>query len=104
MWRLLSKRGWRDVDGKWPKVGSVAQFRFGDRGGSDMEILELEGNQLVHWMCRAHLSGGEWLGTDVFFDLSTGKRCHGGPLQSPAPVGGDGFSPLLQHEMGGLRA
>ena len=52
-----------------PLVGSVAQFRFGDRGGSDMEILALERNRLVHWVCRAHLSGDEWVGTEVFFEL-----------------------------------
>jgi uncharacterized protein YndB with AHSA1/START domain len=56
-----------------PRVGSVAQFRFGGRGGSDSEIVRLEPNRLVHWVCQAHLSGGEWVGTEVFFDLSTEK-------------------------------
>ncbi len=60
---------WTEKVSAEPRVGSVAQFRFGDRGGSDMEILALEENRLVRWACRAHLSGDEWVGTEVFFDL-----------------------------------
>lgn len=64
---------WTENVSAEPVVGSVAQFRFGDRGGSDMEIVRLEPNRLVHWVCRAHLSGDEWVGTEVFFDLQADK-------------------------------
>jgi Activator of Hsp90 ATPase homolog 1-like protein len=58
-----------------PKVGSIAKSRFVDRAGSDMEILRLEKNRLVHWSCVAHLSGDEWVATEIFFELQPEKDC-----------------------------
>ena len=53
-----------------PKVGSVAKFRFGDKGGgSDMVITALQPHRLVRWRCVDHLSGEEWIGTEVLFEL-----------------------------------
>jgi len=53
-----------------PKVGSVAKFRFGDKGGgSDMAITALQPHRLVRWRCVDHLSGEEWIGTEVLFEL-----------------------------------
>jgi len=67
--------GWWTEDVKAePRVGSVAQFRFGDNGGSDMAIVALEPHHLVRWRCVGHLSGEEWIGTELFFELVPGKN------------------------------
>jgi uncharacterized protein YndB with AHSA1/START domain len=48
-------------------VGGVIRFRFGDRGGFDMKVLELEPGKRVLWQV---VSGPqEWLDTKVSFDL-----------------------------------
>jgi uncharacterized protein YndB with AHSA1/START domain len=62
--------GWwtRDVQAE-PRAGTIARFRFGDHGGSDMEITALEPNRLVQWRCVNHLSGDEWIGTELSFEL-----------------------------------
>lgn len=62
--------GWwtEDVEAE-PRVGSIAKFRFGDNGGSDMAIAALEPHRLVRWRCVDHLSGQEWIGTELFFEL-----------------------------------
>lgn len=52
-----------------PTVGSIARFRFGNDGGNDMQILALEPNRLVRWRCVGHLSGDEWIGTELTFEL-----------------------------------
>jgi uncharacterized protein YndB with AHSA1/START domain len=52
-----------------PRVGTVAKFRFGEAGGSDMKILALEKDRLVRWRCVAHLSADEWVGTELTFEL-----------------------------------
>src|SRR5260370_38006958 len=63
--------GWwtEDVDAE-PRVGTIARFRFGDHGGSDMAIMALEPDRLVRWRCIGHLSGEEWIGTELFFELA----------------------------------
>jgi uncharacterized protein YndB with AHSA1/START domain len=60
--------GWWTTDTKGTsKVGGVIQFRFGDHGGFDMKVLELEPARRVLWQ----VVGGpqEWIGTNVGFDL-----------------------------------
>jgi uncharacterized protein YndB with AHSA1/START domain len=54
---LAGLAGWwtEDVHAE-PKAGSIARFRLADRGGSDMEILRLDKNRLVHRRCVAHQS------------------------------------------------
>jgi uncharacterized protein YndB with AHSA1/START domain len=48
-------------------AGGVIQFRFGERGGFDMKVLELEPDKRVSW----RVIGGpeEWIGTTVSFEL-----------------------------------
>jgi uncharacterized protein YndB with AHSA1/START domain len=48
-------------------VGEVIQFRF-ERGGADMQVLELHPGKRVSWL----VVGGpdEWMGTEITFDLS----------------------------------
>jgi len=62
--------GWwtEDVHAE-PKVEIVAKFRFGADGGCDMEILALQRDRQVCWRCVTHLSGDEWIGTELSFEL-----------------------------------
>jgi len=49
------------------KEGGVVQFRFGDRGGFDMKVLELQPGKQVLWQV---IDGPEeWVGTKISFDL-----------------------------------
>jgi uncharacterized protein YndB with AHSA1/START domain len=63
---------WTEHVAAEPKVGTVARFRFADHGGSDTKIAALQPHRLVHWRCVAHLSGEEWVGTELFFELVPG--------------------------------
>ena len=56
-----------NTQGQSSKVGGVIQFRFGDRGGFDMKVLELHPARRVLWQ----VVGGpeEWIGTKVSFEL-----------------------------------
>ncbi|MFE2297027.1 SRPBCC domain-containing protein [Streptomyces sp. NPDC059445] len=45
----------------------VLQFRFGDVGGFDMKVLELQPGTLVRW--EVVDGPEEWIGTTVTFDL-----------------------------------
>jgi uncharacterized protein YndB with AHSA1/START domain len=55
-----------DTKGKG-NPGDVLKFRFGERGGFDMKVLELNPNQRVLWQV---VDGPEeWIGTKVSFDL-----------------------------------
>jgi uncharacterized protein YndB with AHSA1/START domain len=48
-------------------VGGPLQFRFGDRGGFDMKVLELQPAERVLWQV---VDGpDEWIGTKISFDL-----------------------------------
>jgi uncharacterized protein YndB with AHSA1/START domain len=60
--------GWWTTETKGTsKVGGVIQFRFGDHGGFDMKVLELEPARRVLWQV---VDGPqEWIGTNVGFDL-----------------------------------
>jgi len=49
------------------KVGGVIQFRFGDSGGFDMKVLELDPAKRVLW--EVVDGPEEWIGTKVCFDL-----------------------------------
>jgi len=55
-----------------PTVGAVHQFRFGDRGFNDMEVVELVPGKRVRWKCTN--GAKEWIGTELTFDL----RAEGG--------------------------
>jgi hypothetical protein len=49
------------------KVGGVIQFRFGNTGGFDMKVLELDPAKRVLWQV---VDGPEeWIGTKVGFEL-----------------------------------
>jgi uncharacterized protein YndB with AHSA1/START domain len=60
--------GWWTVDTQGESaVGEVLQFRFGEKGGFDMEVLELQPDERVVWK----VVGGpdEWIGTKVDWEL-----------------------------------
>jgi uncharacterized protein YndB with AHSA1/START domain len=58
---------WTDNTKGENKVGGVLKFRFGERGGFDMKVLELKPSQRVLWQV---IDGPEeWIGTKVSFDL-----------------------------------
>lgn len=71
--RVLTAReglaGWWTTDTQGDgKVGSVIRFRFGERGGFDMKVLELEPRKRVLWQV---VDGPkEWIGTRVSFELT----------------------------------
>ncbi|RZS43729.1 activator of Hsp90 ATPase-like protein [Herbihabitans rhizosphaerae] len=48
-------------------VGGIVEFRFGDAGGSDMRVRELEPAKRVLWEVVA--GPDEWVGTTISFDL-----------------------------------
>lgn len=57
------------TDIREPIVGSVAEFRFGDRYHNAMRIVRLEENRRVEWEC---LEGDdEWVGTTLVFSLES---------------------------------
>lgn len=58
---------WTDSVKGDSKPGGTLQFRFGDRGGFDMKIVELIPSARVRWQ----VVGGpeEWIGTTVSFEL-----------------------------------
>ena len=50
-----------------PEVGSIAEFRFGDRYYDAMRVVRLEQNRRVEWECiEGH---EEWVGTTFAFSL-----------------------------------
>lgn len=55
-----------DVKGESVRNGMLL-FRFGDRGGFDMRVIDLSPAELVRWQ----VAGGpeEWIGTTITFDL-----------------------------------
>ena len=60
--------GWwtTDTSGE-SQVGGTLQFRFGERGGFDMKVLENEPAKRVLWQV---VSGpADWLGTKISFEL-----------------------------------
>ncbi|HEX5220070.1 MAG TPA: SRPBCC domain-containing protein [Verrucomicrobiae bacterium] len=58
---------WTDNTTGESKVGGVLKFRFGERGGFDMKVLELKPNERVLWQVAD--GPEEWIGTKVSFDL-----------------------------------
>ncbi len=51
-----------------PTVGSIAEFKFGDRYHNKMNVTTLVPNERVEWEC---LQGDkEWVGTTFVFELS----------------------------------
>src|SRR4029079_2079542 len=61
-WTTNTKAGADDVDG-------IVEFRFGERGGFDMKVLELDPGKRVLW--RVVDGPDEWIGTNVSFDLKS---------------------------------
>jgi uncharacterized protein YndB with AHSA1/START domain len=60
--------GWWTADTRGDfNVGGVINFRFGARGGFDMQVLELEPGRRVLWQVVGGPS--EWVGTKVSFAL-----------------------------------
>jgi hypothetical protein len=58
---------WTDETRGESEVGGVLEFRFGDKGGFDMKVLELAPGKRVLWQV---VDGPrEWIGTKVAFDL-----------------------------------
>jgi len=58
---------WTDNTKGESKVRGVLTFRFGERGGFDMKVLELKPAKRVLWQV---IDGPEeWIGTKVSFDL-----------------------------------
>jgi len=49
------------------EVGGQLAFRFGDAGGFDMEIMELDPSGRVHW--RVTDGPEEWVGTEIDWRL-----------------------------------
>ena len=49
------------------RAGDVLQFRFGDRGGFDMKVLELDPDRRVLWQVVE--GPEEWIGTKVDWEL-----------------------------------
>ena len=61
---------WTPMVKTTPRVGAVAQFRFGDGAhGPDMRITEMSPKG-VAWHCI----GGPWKGMDFRFDISEHER------------------------------
>lgn len=58
--------GWWTVDTTGDPDGTLC-FRFGEVGGFDMKVLELEPNRRVQW--EVVDGPAEWIGTTVEFDL-----------------------------------
>lgn len=48
--------------------GGLLQFRFGDLGGFDMKVLDLQPDRRVLW--EVVEGPAEWIGTTVSFDLA----------------------------------
>lgn len=60
--------GWWTSDTRGEsKVGAVIQFRFGNNGGFDMKVLELQPGKRVLWQVVE--GPKEWVGTKISFDL-----------------------------------
>jgi uncharacterized protein YndB with AHSA1/START domain len=49
------------------KIGGTVRFRFGDNGGFDMKVLELDPTKRVLW--EVIEGPKEWIGTKVGFEL-----------------------------------
>jgi uncharacterized protein YndB with AHSA1/START domain len=60
--------GWwtSDTQGE-SKVGEKLRFRFGEKGGFDMKVLELDPSRRVVW--EVVDGPAEWIGTKVSFEL-----------------------------------
>lgn len=50
-----------------PMVGSIAEFRFGDRYHDKMRVTRLEEYRRVEWECIE--GDAEWIGTTIVFSL-----------------------------------
>ncbi len=62
--------GWWNGDIKAsPAVGAIDQFRFGDSGFNDMEVVELVPGQACPLALCGSRQGKEWIGTELTFDL-----------------------------------
>jgi uncharacterized protein YndB with AHSA1/START domain len=65
--------GWWTADTQGEcRVGGVIRFRFWERGGFDMKVLELDPGKRVLW----HVVEGpeEWVGTRISWDLKQDRH------------------------------
>jgi len=60
-------RWWTAETVAMPEVGSVAEFKFGDRYHNEMRVLTIEPDKLVEWECI--VGDNEWIETRFRFDL-----------------------------------
>ncbi|HEY4306327.1 MAG TPA: SRPBCC domain-containing protein [Gemmatimonadaceae bacterium] len=72
VYRALATRDglaqWWTVDTRGESaVGSVVQFRFGEKGGFDMNVTELDPSKRVLW--KVVDGPEEWVGTTIRWDL-----------------------------------
>lgn len=60
--------GWWTTEVKAaPEIGTISEFRFGDKGFNDMKVMELVKGKSVRWRC---INGAqEWIGTELTFHL-----------------------------------
>jgi len=56
-----------NTQGQGDTVGGVLQFRFGDRGGFDIKVIELHPGRRVLWQVME--GPEEWIGTRIGFEL-----------------------------------
>ena len=61
-------QGWWTPDANLePKIGTIAEFNFGNRYHNEMEIIDLQQNKKVVWKC---IQGDpEWIDTSFTFNL-----------------------------------
>lgn len=63
------------------ELGSIAEFKFGDRCRNEMRVARLEPDSRVEWECLE--GNAEWVGTRFVFEIepqgdqSTLRFCHG---------------------------
>ena len=55
-----------------PQIGSIAEFKFGDRYHNKMRIIRLESQKIVEWECL--MGDKEWIGTTFRFELIPDKE------------------------------
>ncbi len=73
VYRVLTTRdglaGWwtTNTTGEGDQVGKIVVFRFGDKGGFDMKVTQLQAPHQVTW----EVTDGpqEWIGTTIHFEL-----------------------------------
>ena len=55
-----------------PQIGSIAEFKFGDRYHNKMRVIRLVPHKIVEWECL--MGDKEWIGTTFRFELIPDKE------------------------------